>query len=357
MVTAVVSAPVLEGLLAAREARGLALQAAKCANSTAIATTKAAAKLSVQAIISGLFTAVGLYKQYDALGKQGDLFAAQKDITLRNLALSERTFNETFLPSYKAANDYFEKGFRKQWEPILVSVVACGTKACEYIEDYERHAARAVVDVGKIVAAAKRMVNTPSGCFAAGACFNQDYRFAELEQRLAVDARNLGRAYEEDFKFKKDTFYWNRLTTSASIAQNIGSLASNLAVQGKGSLINGLQTITQAAAGFDKAVGTGLSTLGNEGAFYGGLGASVSGLFNQRDSLADGQALLNASATRGLPAGADLYSGGFSSGPAYQAGGVDYSIANMQTVNNSGLSMTNRGFGIDATIESINGLN
>lgn len=351
MVTAVLVAPALEAAVVTIAAGQAAAYATRCANLPAVAAIEAGAKLSVQGIITGLLTAAGLYKQYEALGKQGDLFEAQRDAALSNIAIAERTFNETLLPSYKMAVDYFEKGFRKQWEPVLSKVVACGTKECEYVADYDRHTAWALADVGKIVSAAKRAISGVDACSVVGACFNQNYRFAELEARLVVDAKNLGRAFEDDLKAKKDTFYWNRLTTAANIAQNIGSLASNIMVQGKGSLINGLQVLGQSANGFDAAVASGFSTLSNQGAFYGGLGASINGLFNGRDSKADTAALTGQSVSIGLPSAPTFYNREFGSGPVYAPMGVDYLGSGMQTVNRSGQVTTNPGFGIAATAD------
>jgi hypothetical protein len=319
----------------------LAKQAICTASGPAIAAIEAASRIAVVAA-----TIAGAVKQYEMLGKQGDLFEAQKEVTLRNIALAERTFNETLMPSYKLSMDYFEKNFRKQWEPILTKVVACGTKECEYVPDYERHTTRVLADVAKVIAGAKRTARRALDCYSVGTCFDQDYRFAELQARMVVDSKNMGRAYEEDFKLKKDTFYWNRLTTCATIAQNIGSLASNLMQYGKGSLISGLQTITQAGNGFDAAVASGFSTLANEGKFYGGLGASLQGIFNGRDANADGRALLSQSATRGLPSGAQLYTSQYQRGEDYTAGVVSYDIANTNTVNKSGLQTTSSGLGI-----------
>lgn len=358
MVTAVLVAPVLEAAVATIAAGQTAAYAARCANLPAVAAIEAGAKLSVQGIITGLLTAAGLYKQYEALGKQGDLFEAQRDAALSNIAIAERTFTETFLPAYKMAVDYFEKGFRKQWEPVLLKVVTCGTKDCEYVADYDRHTTWARADVGKVVGAAKRAVNGVGVCFAAGSCFNQDYRFAELEARLVVDAKNLGRAFEDALKEKKDTFYWNRLTTSATIAQNIGSLASNIMIQGKGSLINGLQVLGQSATGFDAAVASGFSTLSNQSAFYGGLGASINGLFNGRDAKADSALLLGQSVSVQLPGAPSFFDTEFKNGLAYAPIGVDYLGASMQTQNRSGEVTVNRGFQIAPSADvAINGLN
>ncbi len=341
--------PPTTAAIIANTAYQVAKDGVACGNLAAIAAADAARKLGVQGVISGLLTAVGLYKQYDALGKQGDLFEAQKDVALRNIALAERTFNETFMPSYKAANDYFEKGFRKQWEPILVKVVDCGTKECEYEEDYARHTSWAVADAEKIVKAAQRSARKVGACSIVGACFNQDYRFAELKSRLVVDAKNLGRAFEDDIKLKKDTFYWNRLTTSATIAQNVGSLASNIMINGKGSLINSLQTINQASTGLDAAVASGFSTLSNQGAFYGGIGASINGLFNGRDAKADAQALAAQSITRALPTPGQFLDRDYEAGTPYTPMGLDIMPARMTTENKSGEVTTNRGFKVRAT--------
>ena len=336
--------PLVSATLISNQVYQVAKDGAACTNLAAIAAADAARKLGVQGVISSLLTAVGLYKQYDALGKQGDLFEAQKDVALRNIALAERSFNETFMPSYKAANDYFEKGFRKQWEPILVKVVDCGTKECEYEEDYTRHTSWAVADAEKIVNAAQRSARKVGACSIAGACFNQDYRFAELKSRLVVDAKNLGRAFEDDVKLKKDTFYWNRFTTAATIAQNVGSLASNIMINGKGSLINSLQTINQASTGLDAAVASGFSTLSNQGAFYGGIGASLNGLFNGRDAKADAQALAAQSVSQRLPEPGMFFNRDYQAGTPYTPMGLDIMPARMETRNNSGEVVTNQGF-------------
>lgn len=244
---------------------------------------------------------IGLAKQYEMLRKQGDLFEAQKDIGLRNIALAEKTFAETFMPSYKMGMDYWEKVYRKSFEPVISKMIDCGTRVCEYTADYERHKVRVLADVAKVINAAKLANRRSQDCYSIGACFDNDYRFADLQARMVVDASNLGRAYEEDLKLKKDTFYWNRMVTSAQAAQNLGSLASNILQYGKGSIVNGLQTLNQAAQGFDAAVGSGFSALSNAGNFYGGLPNTAGRLFGRESGQQIGQAILSQNVTQPLP--------------------------------------------------------
>lgn len=338
----------INGLTLDDGAAGLSLasQALECPSAVPAALITAGGDSALKTIITVALTAAGLYKQYEALGKQGDLFEAQKQVTLRNVALSERTFTETFLPAYKLSTDYFEKGFRKQWEPFLTKIVACGTKECEYVADYNRHTNRGLADAAKVISGAKRTAKRALDAYSLGACAEQAFKFAELQSRMVLDAKSLGRAAEEDFKLRKDAFYWNRLTTAAAIAQNVGSLAANLMIQGKGSLVNGLQAINQAASGFDAAVASGFSTLRNEGSFYGGLGASVSGLVNGRSSSADAAALANQGTLSGLPNAPTFFDTLFKSGQAYTPGQVTTNPASMGTTNRSGQVTTNSGFDV-----------
>ncbi len=317
-----------------------------CPTAIPAATLTATSEIGLKTVIAGLLTAAGLFKQYERLEKQGDLYEAQRDVVLRNVALSERTYNETFLPSYKQGVNFFEKGFRKQWEPILTKIVTCGTQECEYVPDYERHTTRGLADAAKIISGVKRTARRALDAYSIGLCSEQSFKFAEVQARMVMDSKVLGRTFEEDLKLRKDTFYWNRLTTSASIAQNVGSLSANLLVQGKASLIQGLQAINQAASGFDNAVASGFSVLRNEGSFYGGLGAAANGLFNQRDSAADANKLASQGSfgPTTLPFEADFSDRIFESGSTYTPSGLDINPARMLTENKSGAVTTNQAF-------------
>ena len=330
-----------------------------CPTAIPAAAIQAAGDIGVKTIVAGLLTAAGLFKQSDRLEKQGYLFEAQRDVVLRNVALSERTYNDTFLPSYKQGVNFFEKGFRKQWEPILTKIVTCGTQECEYVPDYERHTTRGLADAAKIISGVKRTARRALDAYSIGLCSEQSFKFAEVQARMVIDSKVLGRTFEEDLKLRKDTFYWNRLTTSASIAQNVGSLSANLLIQGKASLINGLQAINQAASGFDNAVASGFSVLSREGSFYGGLGAAANGLFNQRDSAADANRVANQGDFGPLPSPfeADLSERAFSPDAIYKPSGLDINPARMTTANNSGEVVTNQGFSATPSVEQfVNGL-
>lgn len=246
-----------------------------CANSAAIAATQTAASATWQTVLHTFLLAAGYAKQYDAIEKQGELADAQRDAVQRNMALNEKQFNSVFLPAYQKADQYFFGFYRKQYEPKLKEIVECGLKECEYTPDYNRWISRGLADVAKVVNGAKLAAKRVTDCYSAGACCDQEYRFADMQARLTLDTITYGRIYEDDRKLRIDQTLWGKQMNVASLIQNIGSMAQNTNSQGKQGLIQSLQAQTSAIAGFDAAVGSGFSALNNSASFYGSLGSLV----------------------------------------------------------------------------------
>lgn len=243
-----------------------------CANAEKVVKSANTSTLTYQAIANAFITGIGLIKQYNALEKQGELADAQRDVALRGITLSERNYNEMALPAYKKAEEYFHVYFRRQWETKLKSIAECGLKDCEYVADYARWIGRGLADVVKVVSAAKLSSKRLIDSYSAGLCCEQDYRFAELQAVLVSDTINFGRVYEDDYKLKRDQFYWNRQTTVANMIQNLGSLAANINQFGKSAVNQALSLQLQAGQGFDRAVESGFAALGQQANFYGSLG-------------------------------------------------------------------------------------
>lgn len=303
-----------EGIDASSGVVGKSAYNLMCSNAATIANQQSASTFNYQAIAHGFLLALGAAKQYEAIEKQGNLADAQADAVARNIALTERTYEETFLPAYKESQEYFYKYYRKSWEPQLSKIAQCGTKDCEYTPDYTRWIGRGISDVAKVVGAARRASKRMLGPYSAGECCDQDYRILELQARMTTEVINFGRVYEDDLKLKKDTFYWNKQITVAQMIQNIGSLAANTMNSGKQSLAQGLQLQQQALSGFNAAVESGFSALSQAGNFYSGLGGLAGDFFGTQRGAEAGQGLRNTNT--GLyginPAPATNFGAGFS---------------------------------------------
>jgi hypothetical protein len=267
-----------EGLNKSGGIVGTAAYSRMCENGAKISKQEIAANVSLQTLINGFFAGLGLVKQYDMMEKQGELYEAQRDATLRNIALAENNYNQMALPAYKKAEEYFHVYYRRQWETKLKTIADCGLKDCEYTPDYNRWVSRGLADVVKVVNQAKLAGRRQLDKYSAGACCEQDYRFAELQAVLVTDTVNLGRVYEDERKLKMDNFFWNKYLSTAQIIQNIGSLAANINQYGKSNIAQALQLTTQAISAFDRAVESGFAALGQQGSFYGGL-ANLAGRF------------------------------------------------------------------------------
>lgn len=256
-------------------------------NAAANTATSVAGELTWQAVSQAFLLAAGYAKQFDLAEKQGDLADAQRDAVGRNMALAEKNYSEMALPAYKQAEAYFHQFYRKSWEPKLLEIAKCGLKDCEYEPDYNRWVTRGIVDVAKVVNGAKIAARRNMDVYSAGLCCDLDYRFAELQSKLTVDTINIGRVYEDDRKAKLDQFYWNKFTTVGGMIQNIGTLAANINQFGKGAVNQALSLQTQAVAGFDRAVESGMEALKNQS----GLISSLGGLIGGNSGRAYGQSI------------------------------------------------------------------
>jgi hypothetical protein len=260
------------------------VQSAKAATAAAVAN-----ELSWQAIVGGALTAVGTYKQYDALEKQGNLAEAQIGFGERNIKLAERNFDETVMPSYRLANDYFYNYYRKKFEPKLVDMINCGMRQCEYTEDYDRWKKRAATDSFAIMKGTRLSTKKINDCLAIGECFDNSHRFAELHATMQVATINYGRTYEDTLKLEKDKFYWNRYTTAADVIKNLGVLSSSMQKDAKSAVLSSLGIQNQAIEGLDRAVGSQMSALSQAGNFYGGIGGAYGKLLGSSYGNAVGQ--------------------------------------------------------------------
>jgi hypothetical protein len=254
---------------------GVAAYALYSANATAIAAAEAASKVSLQGVVNSFLLAAGYAKQFDLAAEQGRLADAQRDAVGRNITLTERNYTELALPAYKQAETYFHQYYRKTWEPRLLDIAKCGLANCEYTPDYNRWIQRGIVDVAKVINGAKATAKRALDPYSAGLCCDIDYRFADLQARLTVDTINLGRVHEDERKLRIDQFYWNKLTTTANLINSIGVMAGNMNQYGKQGIASALQLQTSAISGFDNAVQSGFSALGQSANLYGSLGRAL----------------------------------------------------------------------------------
>jgi hypothetical protein len=108
-----------------------------------------------------------------------------------------------------------------------------------------------------------------------GLVAENEYRYTELEARLMTKSIAVSERYEDQRKLQWEQFYWNKMTTSGQIAQNIMSTGANLLTGGANGIQNVISAMGQSAQIGSQIAGQQATAMQGQINMIGGIGTMV----------------------------------------------------------------------------------
>jgi len=248
------------------------------ADSAAAASIKAAqaaaAQTSYLAWAQALTVALGAYKQYKMYDQMGDMYEAQQGYIEKQRELIDSQYNELSKPQYQKSSDFLWQYAQPFSKSILETVIKCGIKVCDYVKDGNSYN-RAVMKIGPSIARARRRSFAQVGVGQIGLVAENEYRYTELEARLMTKSIAVSERYEDERKLKWEDFYWKKMTSSGTIAQNIMSNGINLINNGSSAVHNVISAMSDSARVGSVIAGQQATAMQGQINMIGGIGTMV----------------------------------------------------------------------------------
>lgn len=252
------------------------------------ATSSNAIMLALQAGV----TAWGAYKQYDMYEKQGELALANKAWIEKYAALYEDQYNTISKPRFLKAEDK-HYGYAWGWgKPLWESIVKCGVKNCEYIQDNGAYS-KSAANITPIITKLKQNLQRSVKKYQCGKWADMSYRIEAINAQLRVEAHSLAYNYMDKVKIAWEQFYWAKQTTSLQHVGNMLSMTGNV-MTGAGS---NMGSVLQGMSGVGELLGKNLQAqfgaLSNQAQVFTGVGAFMGSMAGQQYGQQMGGALIS----------------------------------------------------------------